>query len=51
MAVDRDDSSRPRLFISAQKAANQSGYTGQFMTDSGGNALQLDNGPVTCELN
>ncbi|KTD45659.1 hypothetical protein Lrub_2456 [Legionella rubrilucens] len=50
MAVDSEDSSRPRLFISAQKTANQSGYDGQFMTDAGGNALQVDNGPVRCHL-
>ncbi|MDX1838490.1 hypothetical protein DIZ81_12135 [Legionella taurinensis] len=50
MAVDSEDSSRPRLFISAQKAASKSGYAGQFMTDAGGNALQLDNGPVLCHL-
>ncbi|QRN04785.1 hypothetical protein GH742_13465 [Legionella sp. MW5194] len=50
VAVDSEDSSRPRLFISAQKTANKSGYAGQFMTDAGGNALQLDNGPARCHL-
>lgn len=50
MAVDNEDNTRPRLFISAQTGKNQPAYTGQYMTDSGGNALQLDNGPVTCRI-
>ncbi|MBL7481084.1 hypothetical protein [Legionella bononiensis] len=51
VAVDQEDSSRPRLFISAQLNKKNKTYIGQFMTDSGGNEIQLDNGVVTCKVN
>lgn len=50
VAVDQDDASRMRLFLSAQSHTNKKRYEGQFMTDYGGNQLQLDNGPVSCEI-
>ena len=51
VAVDQEDPSRPRLFISAQLNKKNKTYIGQFMTDSGGNEIQLDNGVVTCKVN
>ncbi|WED44567.1 hypothetical protein [Legionella cardiaca] len=48
VAMDHEDSTRPRIFISAQAWEN-SLYKGQFMTDSGGNQMQLDNGFVSCK--
>lgn len=48
IAVDQDDYSRPRLFISAQFDKKSKTYIGQFMTDSGGNEVQLDNGVIHC---
>src|SRR5579862_6875839 len=49
VAMDSEESKRPRLFISAQYHKNHRAYEGQFMTDYGGNQIQLDNGPVTCK--
>jgi hypothetical protein len=49
VAMDSDESSRLRLFISAQYHKNHHAFEGQFMTDYGGNQIQLDNGPVTCK--
>ncbi|STX52635.1 Uncharacterised protein [Legionella busanensis] len=52
VAMDQDEKSRLRLFISAQAANNKknSEYKGQFMVDWGGNQLQLDNGLISCRL-
>ncbi|CEK10416.1 hypothetical protein [Legionella hackeliae] len=50
IAMDEEDSSRLRIFISAQDKKHKNSYEGQFMTDSGGNQLQLDNGPTTCTI-
>ncbi|WP_019217830.1 hypothetical protein [Legionella tunisiensis] len=50
MAVDQDDPSRLRIFISAQAHKKNQHYEGQCMTDYGGNQIQLDNGPVSCEI-
>ncbi|KTC80676.1 hypothetical protein Lche_2696 [Legionella cherrii] len=48
VAMDQDEKDRPRIFISAQLNKQSQKYIGQFMTDFGGNELQLDNGPVSC---
>ncbi|STX28831.1 Uncharacterised protein [Legionella beliardensis] len=48
IAMDKDEMTRPRIFISAQLNKQGNAYLGQFMIDSGGNQLQLDNGPVSC---
>lgn len=50
VAMDKEEKSRLRILISAQAPKNSTLYQGQFMTDSGGNELQLDNGPVSCKL-
>ncbi|HHF7346483.1 TPA: hypothetical protein ACPSKB_002924 [Legionella feeleii] len=50
VAVDKDDASRMRIFLSAQAHTKKQRYDGQFMADYGGNQLQLDNGPVSCEI-
>ncbi|CAM2851468.1 Uncharacterised protein [Legionella steigerwaltii] len=50
VAMDHDEKDRPRIFISAQLNKQAQTYAGQFMTDFGGNELQLDNGPVSCAL-
>lgn len=50
VAMDQDEKDRPRIFISAQLNKQNQEYIGQFMTDFGGNELQLDNGPVSCVL-
>lgn len=50
IAMDEEDASRPRIFLSAQLQKSDRTYVGQFMTDFGGNQLQLDNGPVSCTL-
>ncbi|MCL9683844.1 hypothetical protein [Legionella maioricensis] len=50
VAMDHEETTRPRIFISAQLAQNSHAYTGQFMTDFGGNQLQLDNGQVSCTI-
>ncbi|WP_392538245.1 hypothetical protein [Legionella sp. 227] len=51
VAMDQDEKDRPRVFISAQLNKQSQKYIGQFMTDFGGNELQLDNGPVSCVVN
>ena len=48
VAMDHEDKSRLRILISAQTSKTSSMYKGQFVTDSGDNELQLDNGPVSC---
>ncbi|KTD14130.1 hypothetical protein Lgra_0740 [Legionella gratiana] len=50
VAMDQDQSDRPRIFISAQANQHDQTYIGQFMTDFGGNQLQLDNGSVSCTV-
>lgn len=50
VAMDQDESDRPRIFISAQFNQHNQTYIGQFMTDMGDNQLQLDNGSVSCVL-
>lgn len=49
VAIANDEQARPRLFLSAQYQKNLHAYVGQFMTDYGGNQLQIDNGPVICK--
>lgn len=48
VAMDHEEPSRPRMFISAQKKKNT--FNGQYMTDSGGNQIQLDNGSIECSI-
>lgn len=50
VALDQEETNRPRLFISAKYQKSSHAYGGQFMTDFGGNQIQLDNGPVSCTL-
>jgi hypothetical protein len=50
VAMDHDESSRPRIFISAKYNKRSHAYEGQFMTDFGGNQIQLDNGAVSCKM-
>ena len=49
VAVDESDPSRLRLVISAQLNKVKGIYDGQLVIDSGGDELQLDNGPVSCK--
>jgi hypothetical protein len=49
VAADESDPSRVRLVISAQLNKAKGTYDGQLVIDSGGNQLQLDNGPVSCK--
>jgi len=49
VAMDHDEHSRPRVFISAQSSKKSHVYRGQFMTDFGGNQIQLDSGWVSCQ--
>ncbi|HTO78451.1 MAG TPA: hypothetical protein VMJ31_01600 [Methylocystis sp.] len=49
VAVDESDPSRVRLVISAQFNKTKGAYDGQLVIDSGGNELQLENGPVSCK--
>ena len=51
VAMDKDDNSRPRIFISAQLNSKSHQYVGQIFRDNGGNEIQTDNGPITCSLN
>lgn len=50
IAMDESEKDRPRVVISAQLNQKDHTYRGQFMTDFGGNELQLDNGMVSCIL-
>jgi hypothetical protein len=50
IAMDESEKDRPRVIISAQLNQKDHAYQGQFMTDFGGNELQLDNGRVSCIL-
>jgi hypothetical protein len=49
VAMDETEHSRVRIVISAQRGKGKSGYDGQILTDSGGNQIMLDNGPVSCK--
>jgi hypothetical protein len=50
VAMDGAESTRVRVVISAQRDKTKNIYTGQIVTDAGGNQLMLDNGPVTCKV-
>lgn len=50
VAMDQEEKSRLRIFISAQSSKENSVYEGQFMTDFGGNQRQIDNGVASCRL-
>lgn len=49
VAMDQEDKSRVRIMISAQRGNGKPSYDGQILTDSGGNEIMLDNGPVSCK--
>jgi hypothetical protein len=49
VAMDETSKSRLRIVISAQRGKGKSSYDGQILTDSGGNEIMLDNGPVSCK--
>jgi hypothetical protein len=44
------ENTRVRIVISAQLDKAKGVYSGQIVTDAGGNQLMLDNGPVTCKV-
>lgn len=48
VAVDEGDPSRLRVVVSAQLNKTSGTYDGQIFTDTGGNQLMHDNGPVHC---
>src|SRR3569832_247585 len=50
VAMDEVEGSRVRVVISAQFDRAKGVYSGQIVTDAGGNQLMLDNGPVTCRV-
>lgn len=50
VAVDEVSPSRLRIVISAQLNKKSGTYDGQIFTDTGGNQLMLDNGPVHCTV-
>jgi hypothetical protein len=50
VVMDKDEPSRPRIFLSAQYHKALQRYEGQFMTDFGGNQIQLDNGSLSCKV-
>jgi hypothetical protein len=49
VAMDEAEKSRVRIVISAQRGKGKATYDGQILTDSGGNQIMLDNGPVRCK--
>jgi len=49
VAMDEASKSRMRIVISAQRGKGKTSYDGQILTDSGGNEIMLDNGPVSCK--
>ena len=49
VAMDEAEKSRVRIVISAQRSKGKTSYDGQILTDSGGNQIMLDNGPVSCK--
>ena len=50
VAVDEGDPSRLRVVVSAQLNRKNGTYDGQIFTDTGGNQLMYDNGPVHCTV-
>lgn len=50
VAVDEASPSRLRIVISAQLNKKSGTYDGQIFTDTGGNELMHDNGPVHCRV-
>jgi len=50
LAVDEGHPTRVRIMISAQLNKKSGAYEGQIFTDTGGNQLMLDNGPVRCTV-
>ncbi len=50
VAVDEVDPSRLRVVVSAQLNKTSGTYDGQIFTDTGGNELMHDNGPVHCTV-
>jgi hypothetical protein len=50
VAMDEVEKARVRVVISAQLDKAKGVYSGQIVTDAGGNQLMLDNGPVTCKV-
>ena len=50
VAMDEVEKTRVRIVISAQFDKAKGVYSGQIVTDAGGNQLMLDNGPVTCKV-
>jgi hypothetical protein len=50
VAMDEVEKTRVRVVISAQLDKAKGVYSGQIVTDAGGNQLMLDNGPVTCKV-
>jgi hypothetical protein len=50
VAVDEGNASRPRVIVSAQLNKKTGAYDGQIFTDTGGNELMYDNGPVHCTV-
>ena len=50
VAMDETEKSRLRIVISAQRGKGKASYDGQILTDSGGNQIMLDNGPVSCKV-
>lgn len=50
VAMDEAEATRVRVAVSAQRDKAKGAYIGQIVTDTGGNQLMLDNGPVTCKV-
>ena len=50
VAMDEGDPSRLRVVVSAQLNRKSGTYDGQIFTDTGGNQLMHDNGPVHCTV-
>lgn len=50
VAMDEVEKTRVRVVISAQLDRAKGVYSGQIVTDAGGNQLMLDNGPVMCKV-
>ncbi len=50
VAMGGAESSRLRIVVSAQLNKARGTYDGQIFTDTGGNQLMLDNGPVHCTV-
>jgi hypothetical protein len=50
LAIDESHPTRVRIMISAQLNRKSGAYEGQIFTDTGGNQLMLDNGPVRCTV-